>query len=79
MRTLRQIVLPVLRLAVWAVIAVALVVLAFRNGADPGEASRSAASPAPVQLDSPVVPVTTGDVENTVTVQGAVAADPAVR
>ena len=78
MRTSRQIVLPALRLLVWAVIAAALVVLAFRNGADPDASARGAAVPAPAQLDSPTIAVTAGDVVNTVTVQGAVAADPAV-
>jgi multidrug efflux pump subunit AcrA (membrane-fusion protein) len=76
MQTFRGVVLPVLRLVVWTVIAVALVVLAFRGGG--GEAGRDAAQPAPVQLESPQVPVTRGSVQNTVTVTGTVVADAAV-
>ncbi|WNV73941.1 efflux RND transporter periplasmic adaptor subunit [Geodermatophilus sp. DSM 44513] len=76
MGTVRTVVLPVLRLLVWAVIAAALVVLAFRGGG--GEtASVSGAAP-PVDLSSPVVPVARGTVANTVTVQGTVVADAAV-
>ena len=74
MSTVRSVVFPVLRLLVWAVIAVALVVLAFRGGT----ATRSdPAGPGPsfVDLGAPPVPVTLGTVSNTVTVSGTVVAD----
>jgi multidrug efflux pump subunit AcrA (membrane-fusion protein) len=72
----RTVVLPVLRLLVWAVIAAALVVLAFRGGG--GDAAQPGPSAPPVDLASPVVPVARGTVANTVTVQGTVVADPVV-
>ncbi|RBY86725.1 secretion protein HlyD [Blastococcus sp. TBT05-19] len=76
MGTVRTLVLPVLRLIVWSVIAVALVVLAFRGGSD---TDVSAGPGAPVlDLSSPVVPVARGTVANTVTVTGTVVADDAV-
>jgi hypothetical protein len=80
MQTFRGVVLPVLRLLVWAVIAVALVVLAFRGGSGggSGDTGQDLAGPAAVQLDSPEVPVTRGTVQNTVTVTGTVVADTAV-
>ena len=71
--TVRTVVLPVLRLLVWAVIAVALVVLAFRGGS--GAAAPVSGAAPPVDLTSPVVPVARGTVANTVTVQGTVVAD----
>lgn len=78
MRVLRTLVFPGLRLLVWAVIAVALVVLAFR-GSGAGEASADGATTPPaVDLESPQVPVSLGTVQNTVTVTGTVVADPAV-
>jgi multidrug efflux pump subunit AcrA (membrane-fusion protein) len=77
MRVLRSVVFPGLRLVVWVVIAAALVVIAFRgSGGDP--APSSATSPPAVDLESPVVPVTVGTVENVVTVSGTVVADAAV-
>lgn len=74
--TVRTVVFPALRLLVWTVIAVALVVLAFRGGSG-GTTPVSAGAP-PVDLTSPVVPVTRGTVANTVTVQGTVVADATV-
>lgn len=78
MTVVRTWVLPVLRLLIWAVIAVALVVLAFRGGGGAGSVDGDAAQPAAVQLDSPQVPVARGTVQNTVTVTGTVVADAAV-
>ena len=75
MSVVRTVVLPALRLLVWTVIAVALVVLAFRGG---GEAAPVSAGAPPVDLTSPVVPVARGTVANTVTVQGTVVADATV-
>ncbi|WP_448071370.1 secretion protein HlyD [Georgenia yuyongxinii] len=74
----RHILFPALRLLVWAVIAAALVKLAFFNGAggltaDPGVP----VEPGGVFTD-PVVTVGTGTVTNTVTVDATVTADPAV-
>lgn len=77
MQTFRGVVLPVLRLLVWSVIAVALVVLAFRGGGN-GDPDVDVAQPAAVQLESPQIPVGRGTVQNTVTVPGTVVADPAV-
>ena len=77
MQTFRGVVLPVLRLLVWSVIAVALVVLAFRGGGS-STADVDVARPAAVQLESPQVPVSRGTVQNTVTVTGTVVADAAV-
>jgi hypothetical protein len=76
--TIRTLVLPVLRLLIWAVIAVALVVLAFRGGGGGNQPEGDGAQPAPVSLESPQVPVVRGTVQNTVTVAGTVVADPAV-
>ncbi|WP_222196110.1 efflux RND transporter periplasmic adaptor subunit [Modestobacter italicus] len=77
MTVVRTWVLPVLRILIWAVIAVALVVLAFRGSG--GDADPAGASGAPgVDLGSPEIPVGRGTVTNTVSVQGAIAADPAV-
>jgi membrane fusion protein (multidrug efflux system) len=78
MTVVRTWVLPVLRLLIWAVIAVALVVLAFRGSGASDPVAGDAAQPAAVQLDSPQVPVVLGAVQNTVTVTGSVAADAAV-
>lgn len=78
MTVVRTWVFPVLRLLVWAVIAVALVVLAFRGGSG-GDVDPAGASGAPgVDLSSPEVPVSRGTVTNTVSVQGSVVADAAV-
>jgi multidrug efflux pump subunit AcrA (membrane-fusion protein) len=76
MNTVRTVVFPALRLLVWTVIAVALVVLAFRGGT--GEAAPVPGGAPPVDLTSPVVPVARGTVANTVTVQGTVVADATV-
>ena len=78
MQTFRGVVLPVLRLLVWAVIAAALVVLAFRGGGAADGTGGDLAQPAAVQLDSPQVPVARGTVQNTVTVTGTVVSDAAV-
>ncbi|WP_299957018.1 efflux RND transporter periplasmic adaptor subunit [uncultured Modestobacter sp.] len=65
-----------LRILIWAVIAVALVVLAFRGS---GGTEPTGATGAPgVDLGSSSIPVGRGTVTNTVTVDGAIAADPAV-
>ncbi|MGY1846269.1 MULTISPECIES: HlyD family efflux transporter periplasmic adaptor subunit [unclassified Blastococcus] len=73
MGTVRTLVFPALRLLVWSVIAVALVVLAFRGG---GTGGGPAGSGAPtLDLTAPVVPVARGTVANTVTVAGTVVAD----
>lgn len=78
MRVLRSVVLPALRLLVWAVIAVALVVLAFRGPGTATEETAGGTDEAPVvELTSPQVPVALGTVSNVVSVQGTVVADPA--
>ena len=76
MSVVRTIVFPVLRLLVWAVIAVALVVLAFRGG-DPGGGATGPGAPT-LELASPAVPVARGTVVNTVSVPGTVVSDSAV-
>jgi multidrug efflux pump subunit AcrA (membrane-fusion protein) len=79
MSTARTIVFPVLRLLVWAVIAVSLAVLAFGGGGGGGSDGPLDGPTVPtVTLADPAVPVTRGTVLNTVTVDGVVAADPAV-
>jgi len=79
MSVVRTWVLPVLRVLIWAVIAVALVVLAFRGGGGGGVGTSSGSGSAPgVDLSSPEVPVARGTVTNTVSVQGSVTADAAV-
>ena len=81
MRVLRTVVFPALRLVVWGVIAVALVLLAFRSSSSSGDDATDTATvagPQPVDLASPHVPVGLGTVQNTVTVTGTVVADPAV-
>ena len=76
MSVVRTVVFPALRLLVWAVIAVALVVLAFRGGTgDPGPTGPGAPT---LELSSPTVPVSRGTVTNTVSVTGTVVADAAV-
>lgn len=77
MSAVRTVVLPVLRLLVWAVIAAALVVLAFRGGGSDGGAAAGPGAPT-VDLSSPTVPVARGTVSNTVSVSGTVVADAAV-
>ncbi len=77
MSVVRTVVFPALRLLVWAVIATALVVLAFRGGA--GETGGASGPGAPtLDLISPPVPVARGTITNTVSVTGTVVADPAV-
>jgi hypothetical protein len=71
----RRIVFPVIRLILLAVIAVALVKLAFA-GTDV-TAQEDPLQPS-AQIVEPTVPVSTGTITNTVTVQGSVVADPAV-
>jgi multidrug efflux pump subunit AcrA (membrane-fusion protein) len=66
-------VFPALRLVVWAVIAAALVVLAFRGG-DTGETAAGPGAPT-LELNSPTLPVARGTVINTVSVTGTVVAD----
>lgn len=71
----RRIVFPVIRLVLWAVIAVALVKIAFAGTdvtaqGDPLQPS--------AEIVEPTVPVSTGSITNTVTVQGSVVADAAV-
>jgi membrane fusion protein (multidrug efflux system) len=75
MSVVRTIVFPALRLLVWAVIAAALVVLAFRGGTGGGGSGPGAPD---LRLDSPPVPVARGTVTNTVSVNGTVVADDAV-
>ena len=70
----RTVVLPVLRLLVWAVIAVALVALAFRGGGSEYEESAGPGAPT-IDLSEPTVPVERGTVTNTVKVDGTVVAD----
>lgn len=72
MRTFRTVVLPVLRLLVWIVIAVALCVLAFG-----GRNSASTLTPEVGDTDS-VVQVSEGDIRSVIEVAGTVNADPAV-
>ncbi|GAA2719463.1 efflux RND transporter periplasmic adaptor subunit [Cellulomonas aerilata] len=71
----RRIVFPVIRLILLAVIAVALVKMAFA-GTDV-TAPEDPLQPS-AQIVEPTVPVSTGTITNTVTVQGSVVADPAV-
>ncbi|MFH5822187.1 hypothetical protein [Georgenia sp. AZ-5] len=73
----RHILFPALRLLVWAVIAAALVKLAFFGGASTLSAGPPPAQPGAVFTDA-VATVTTGTVANTVTVDATVEADPAV-
>jgi multidrug efflux pump subunit AcrA (membrane-fusion protein) len=72
----RTVVFPALRLLVWAVIAAALVVLAFRGGDSVGNASGPGAPT--LEMNSPPIPVARGTVTNTVSVSGTVVADDAV-
>ena len=75
MTVARHVVFPALRLLVWAVIAAALVKLAFFGGAAAAPAG-AVDVPGAVFTD-PVATVTTGTVSNTVTVDATVTADPA--
>jgi membrane fusion protein, multidrug efflux system len=77
MSAVRTIVFPVLRLLVWAVIAAALLVLAFRGSEDAAAGPAGPGAPT-LDLSAPPVPVARGTVTNTVSVSGAVVADAAV-
>jgi multidrug efflux pump subunit AcrA (membrane-fusion protein) len=74
MPVVRTIVFPALRLLVWAVIAGALVVLAFRGG-DTADAGPSGQGAPTLELSSPPVPVARATVTNTVSVTGTVVGD----
>jgi hypothetical protein len=70
----RRIVFPVLRIMLWAIIAAALVVIAFQGTSIAGgDALKPSA-----EVVEPQVAVATGSITNTVTVKGAVVADAAV-
>lgn len=69
----RTYVFPTLRLLVWAVIAVALLWLAF--GRSTADDSELAAAPSAV-LEPPAAQVVRGDVTNTVSLTGTISADP---
>jgi hypothetical protein len=71
----RRIIFPIIRLLLWAVIAVALVKIAF-TGADVGAADTSL-QPTGASVE-PTVQVSTGTVTNAVTIQASVVDDPAV-
>lgn len=73
---MRTVVLPVLRLLVWAIIAVALCVIAFGGG--DSKASGDALSPEMSQQQA-TVPVTKHDVRSVIELTGTVEADPAVK
>jgi hypothetical protein len=68
-------VFPVIRLLLWAVIAVSLAYLAFFRGAQQDQVDTAAPT---VDLTPAEVVVTRGTVENTVQLTGTVVADPAV-
>ncbi|MFJ5955428.1 hypothetical protein ACIQC5_05645 [Paenarthrobacter sp. NPDC092416] len=69
----RRVILPVAWLLVFAIIAVALVKIAFVDGLE-----SSGAEPAPLaQVDIPVVPATRATVTNTVQIKGTVQSDAA--
>lgn len=75
MGAVRTIVLPTLRLLVWAVIAVALCVLAFGRG---GNSLAGADTLTPTGgVSAPTVAAQTGDVRSDLVLTGTVAADPA--
>jgi len=74
MGAVRGYVFPAFRILIWAVIALALVWLAFFRG-DP--VTDGSAQPS-VDVRPPVVSVAVGDIYNTVTLSGQVKADPAV-
>jgi multidrug efflux pump subunit AcrA (membrane-fusion protein) len=78
MTVVRTWVLPVLRLLIWAVIAAALAVLAFRGGSGTAVGPAGGSGAPPVDLSSPEIAVTRGTVTNTVSVSGSVVADAAV-
>ena len=76
MGVLRHIVFPTLRLLVWAVIAVALCVLAFGGGRDALTAGQPTIEPG-VDLTESTVDVAAGDITSSIDVTGTVATDPA--
>lgn len=69
----RRFIFPTIRIVLWALIAAALVKLAF--GAVP-EASADPATPS-IEISEPQVQVVTGTITNTVTVTGSITADAA--
>lgn len=69
----RRIIFPALRIVIWAVIAVTLVVIAFKSAP---QAEGDTASPSAV-VSLPQVEVSSGAITNTVTLTGQVVADPA--
>ncbi len=75
MGAIRGYVFPALRILIWGVIAISLAWLAFFR-ADPSADDRTAQPSADVT--PPVVTVARGDISNTVSLTGQVAADPAV-
>lgn len=73
MGTFRRVILPVAWLLIFAVIAVALVKIAFVDGLE-----SAASEPAPLaQVDIPVIPATRATVTNTVQIKGTVQSDAA--
>lgn len=70
----RTVVFPALRLVVWALIALALLWIAFVRPS--GRDADAAASPSAV-VQPPATAITKGDVVNTVNLQGTIQADPA--
>lgn len=74
----RRIIFPILRLIVWAVIAVALCVLAFgdRGASTPGPGGEE---PYPGAIfEDPIVEATTQTLENTIVLSGQISPEPAV-
>lgn len=69
----RRIIFPALRIVIWAVMAVTLVVIAFRSAP---QAEGDAVTPSAV-VTLPQVAVAKGPITNTVTLTGQVVADPA--
>jgi hypothetical protein len=69
----RRIIFPALRIVIWAVIAVALAVIAFKSAP---QAEGDTTSPTAVAT-LPQIAVTTGAITNTVNLTGQVVADPA--
>ncbi|MEW1958471.1 efflux RND transporter periplasmic adaptor subunit [Kineococcus sp. NPDC059986] len=74
MGVVRTVVFPALRLVVWALIAVALLWIAFVRT---GNRDTDAAATASAVVQPPATSITRGDVVNTVALQGTIQADPA--
>ncbi|MEZ0164603.1 hypothetical protein AB2L27_07480 [Kineococcus sp. LSe6-4] len=74
MGVVRTVVFPALRLVVWALIAIALLWIAFVRT---GERDAGAAASPSAVVDPPATAIVRGDVVNTVDLQGTIAADPA--